>query len=326
MSALRITGLVGIAMLLAACSATPKRDLDRERLASQWSAINADAALAPLAARDVDDLLARWVASSPRRDVERMSLVEEVEVRIAIFEAERSRALSLRRIDELDREEKLIRLEAARRDAELAHIETEKLRVQNLAAQEEAERLRARAAAVDAERQRVEVEVGAARDAAASAQRLADARAREAELARREAELVGQEAQALKLQLAGLRSEARPDGLALVLGDVFFASGQGDLKPEAAGNLAPVIDFIARYPGMPIRVEGYTDDRGSDAANLSLSKRRAESVLRALVSAGADGSRLEAVGRGEVDPLAANDSAGGRARNRRVEVLVVGAK
>lgn len=318
--------VVALLVLLTACSATPRRDLDRERLAAQWSATATDTTLAPLAARDVEDLLTRWAEAPPRREVERMLLAEEVEVRIAIFEAERARGLAQRRLNELDGEEKLIRLEAARRDAELAHLETEKLRLQNLAAQEEAERLRARAAAMDAERQRVEEEATAARDAEAAARRLADARAREVELARREAELVSQEAQALKLQLVGLRSEARRDGLALVLGDVFFASGQGELKAEAAENLAPVVEFLARYPGLPVRVEGYTDDRGADAANLALSQRRAESVRKALVAAGAPADRLTAVGRGEADPLAGNDSAGGRARNRRVEVLIVGAK
>jgi outer membrane protein OmpA-like peptidoglycan-associated protein len=313
-------------LMLAACSTTPKRDLDRERLAAQWSASSQDAGLAPLAARDVEDLLLRWSTMPPRREVDRLLLAEEVEIRIAIFEAERSRALSQRRLDELDAEEQSIRLVAAQRAAERAHLQAEKMRLQNLAAQEEAERLRARAAAVDAERERVEREASEARVAAASAQRLAAARAREAELARLEAELVNQEAQALKLQLAGLRSESRPDGLAIVLGDIFFGSGQAELKPEAADSLAPVVEFLARYPGLPVRVEGYTDDRGSDEGNLVLSRRRAESVRDALVAAGADVARLEVAGRGAADPLAANDSAEGRAQNRRVEVLVVGAR
>jgi outer membrane protein OmpA-like peptidoglycan-associated protein len=145
-------------------------------------------------------------------------------------------------------------------------------------------------------------------------------------LARLEAELVNQEAQALKLQLAGLRSEARAEGLAIVLGDVFFGSGQGELKTEAADGMAPVVDFLARYPGLAVRIEGYTDDRGADNVNLALSRRRAESVRKALIAEGVEPSRLEAVGRGEADPLAANDTPAGRARNRRVEVLVVGAK
>lgn len=315
-----------LVVLLGACSATPRRDLDRERLQAQWNVVATDSRLAPLAARDVEDLLARWAAAPPRRDADRLLLAEELELRIAIFEAEKSRALSERRLAELDGEEKLIRLEAARRDAEAAHLEAEKLRLQNLAAQEEAERLRARAAAVDAERERVEQEASAARDAAAAASRLAATRAREAELARLEADLVNQEAQALKLQLAGLRSETRPDGQAIVLGDVFFGSGQAALKAEAAANLGPVLAFLDRHPGKPVRVEGYTDDRGSEASNLQLSQRRAESVREALIAAGADGSRLTALGRGESDPLQANDTASGRARNRRVEVLVVGAR
>lgn len=325
MKACRLFFVFGV-LLLTACSATPKRDLDRERLAAQWASSNRDAALAPLAARDVEDLLQRWLVTPPRREAERLLLAEEVEIRIAIFEAERARALSLRRLDELDAEEQSIRLLAAQRAAERAHLQAEKMRLQNLAAQEEAERLRARAAAVDAERERVELEASEARVAAASAQRLAAARAREAELARLEAELVNQEAQALKLQLAGLRSEPRPDGLAIVLGDIFFGSGQSALKPEAADSMAPVVEFLQRYPGLPVRVVGYTDDRGNADANLALSRRRAESVRSALVSAGAEASRLEVSGRGAADPLAGNETAAGRARNRRVEVLVVGAK
>jgi outer membrane protein OmpA-like peptidoglycan-associated protein len=325
MSRLRRAWILAV-VLLAACSTTPRRDLDRERLAAQWSATNQDAALAPLAARDVEDLLVRWGVSPPRREADRLLLAEEVEIRISIFEAERSRAQSQRRLDELNAEEQSIRLAAAQREAERAHLQAEKLRLQNLAAQEEAERLRARAAAVDAERERMAEEADAARDAAASANRLASARAREAELARLEAELVNQEAQALKLQLAGLRSEPRPDGLAIVLGDIFFGSGQAALKPEAADSVAPVVEFLQRYPGLPVRVVGYTDDRGNADANLALSRRRAESVRSALVSAGAEAARLEVSGRGAADPLAGNDTAAGRARNRRVEVLVVGAK
>ncbi len=68
-----------------------------------------------------------------------------------------------------------------------------------------------------------------------------------------------------------------------------------------------------------IRVEGHTDDRGSDDYNLDLSQRRAESVRTFLIEAGVDPSRLQAVGYGESRPIDSNDNTEGRQRNRRVE-------
>jgi outer membrane protein OmpA-like peptidoglycan-associated protein len=71
-----------------------------------------------------------------------------------------------------------------------------------------------------------------------------------------------------------------------------------------------------------LRVEGFTDSQGADAANLSLSRQRAEAVRKALVGAGLDGGRIQTVGRGKAEPVADNASAEGRARNRRVEIIV----
>ena len=124
--------------------------------------------------------------------------------------------------------------------------------------------------------------------------------------------------------MAALRPVSTSRGQVLTLGDVFFSSGQSDLKAEARGNLKPVLDFINRYPGKKVSIEGHTDDRGADAQNLALSERRAGSVRDALVALGADAARFTVVGRGETSPLADNATTEGRARNRRVEVIVEG--
>jgi len=71
-----------------------------------------------------------------------------------------------------------------------------------------------------------------------------------------------------------------------------------------------------------LQIAGFTDSQGSDAANQSLSRQRADAVRRVLVDAGMDGGRITAVGRGKADPVANNASAEGRARNRRVEIVV----
>lgn len=72
-----------------------------------------------------------------------------------------------------------------------------------------------------------------------------------------------------------------------------------------------------------MRVEGHTDDRGADAANLALSQRRAEAVMKYLVNKGVAQSRLEAAGFGETRPLVKNDTPANQAKNRRVEFVIV---
>jgi OOP family OmpA-OmpF porin len=71
-----------------------------------------------------------------------------------------------------------------------------------------------------------------------------------------------------------------------------------------------------------VRVEGHTDSQGSESYNQALSERRANTVLNYLVSNGIDGDRLSASGFGENSPVADNATAEGRARNRRVDLVV----
>ena len=72
-----------------------------------------------------------------------------------------------------------------------------------------------------------------------------------------------------------------------------------------------------------IRIEGHTDGRGKPAYNRRLSQRRAESVLRHLVAVGIDASRLRAKGFGPDRPIVPNDTRANRAKNRRVEFVVL---
>jgi OOP family OmpA-OmpF porin len=79
--------------------------------------------------------------------------------------------------------------------------------------------------------------------------------------------------------------------------------------------------LLAR-PGVKVVVEGHTDSTGSDAYNQGLSQRRADSVLNYLVRKGVPAGRLTARGFGESNPVASNDTAEGRALNRRVALEV----
>jgi len=102
--------------------------------------------------------------------------------------------------------------------------------------------------------------------------------------------------------------------------DISFDVGKADIKPE----LRPVLDQFAHGldPTMRVRIVGHTDSTGSDAINDPLSRERAASVKRYLEDRGVSGSRIDAVGRGEHEPIADNTSDSGRAKNRRVEIFL----
>lgn len=104
--------------------------------------------------------------------------------------------------------------------------------------------------------------------------------------------------------------------------DVSFAVGSATLEPR----LRPVLDSFASglgsQPNMLVRVVGHTDSTGSDAINDPLSLRRAESVRNYLQDRGVSPTRVETTGRGSREPVASNDTAEGRAKNRRVEIYL----
>ena len=104
--------------------------------------------------------------------------------------------------------------------------------------------------------------------------------------------------------------------------DISFAVGRSDIQP----NFAPVLDQFAEglrnNPYTDVRIVGHTDSTGSDAINNPLSMDRAASTRNYLTARGVDGRRIAIDGMGERHPIATNDIAEGRARNRRVEIFV----
>lgn len=135
----------------------------------------------------------------------------------------------------------------------------------------------------------------------------------------------------------GIRSvriaEAAPDpGLVLaktgkfVTHGIYFDTDSAILKPASAGVIKEISTALYKHPDMKLEIDGYTDSTGNAAHNLDLSKRRAEAVRSVLVSQfGIDQSRLTAKGYGDAHPIASNDTAVGRAQNRRVEFVKQGA-
>ena len=95
------------------------------------------------------------------------------------------------------------------------------------------------------------------------------------------------------------------------------------LTPGAQNRLAPLAAFMAKQPEARIQIAGHTDSQGADSYNQNLSAQRAASVGSYLVSTGVAAERINSVGFGESVPLSSNDTAAGRAINRRVEVTIL---
>lgn len=125
-------------------------------------------------------------------------------------------------------------------------------------------------------------------------------------------------------EVAKVKEEAR--GTVITLdGAVLFVTGKAELAPLAQQKLNEVAKALNDIDASKrIVVEGHTDSRGTDETNMELSRQRATAVRDYLVSQGIAEDRITAVGRGETQPLATNDTPEGRANNRRVEIVVGG--
>ena len=106
----------------------------------------------------------------------------------------------------------------------------------------------------------------------------------------------------------------------LVLEGVEFETNSATLRPVSQAVLNRVAESMRAWPEVRVEIGGHTDSRGSDAHNLDLSRRRAESVREYLVAAGVAPSQLATQGYGESAPIADNATEDGRNRNRRVEL------
>ncbi len=114
----------------------------------------------------------------------------------------------------------------------------------------------------------------------------------------------------------------------LLAADVLFAFDKAELRPEADATLSQAADLIGQRGVSLVRIEGHTDSKGSPTYNQRLSQRRAESVRRSLAARGLSRVTFQVQGFGATRPAAPNarpdgsDDPEGRARNRRVEVIM----
>ena len=282
-----LTIAAAVSCVLAACATTPQSPEGAAEVRSKLTRLQADPNLADRAPLAVQEA--------------------ETAVRIAEEPVGKDVALGAHRVYLADRK---VEIAMARASTRFAEDQRESLAE---------ERERARLAARTREADRARADADAARAGAADAARLASA---DAERAAHAAGAAALEAAELQRQIDELQAKETDRGLVLTLGDVLFTSGQADLKAGVASNLGRLATFLHQNPGRNVEIEGHTDNVGSDEYNQALSQRRADSVRSFLIQQGIGPERIRTSGKGEHQPVADNESGGGRQQNRRVEVII----
>lgn len=144
----------------------------------------------------------------------------------------------------------------------------------------------------------------------------------DAEKSRTKALAAEEQARKLATQIAELEATKSERGLVITLGDVLFDTNKSELRSGAGYTIDKLAAFLAEYPTRNVQIEGFTDSTGAVEYNQRLSERRAEAVQKVLVARAIDSRRLAIRGYGVEFPVAGNETAAGRQRNRRVEVII----
>lgn len=171
-----------------------------------------------------------------------------------------------------------------------------------------------RLAAANAQAQKLESRLGGVSEERVALQRRVDAQERmRASIRALEDSFAADEARVVR----------QGDDVVLSLLGIKFPSGRSTIDASSAALMKKVQQGLALFPGASISVEGHTDANGSDSTNLILSQDRADAVRQYLVSTFAmDPEKVTSVGYGEARPVATNETAAGRARNRRIDLVI----
>lgn len=207
--------------------------------------------------------------------------------------------------------------DAARREADDSRRRAEALTLQAESARTEAERSTAEAAAAAAalESQKQELQV----EKQELETRVGESEAELARLRRERDDLAAQLDNALS-SVAQITKTAR--GVVVSLPDILFDTNKATLKQNAQVAMGKLAGIVSVFPNINLRVEGHTDSTGTDAINDRLSRERANAVVAFLKNQGVAERRLTSEGYGSKIPVADNSTVEGRARNRRVEIIL----
>lgn len=302
-------------LVMAGSAAARGPDLDYQRLSASLDHLAADPVLGDYASGQqahARDTLQRLKTAGRKQRAHWLYLSER---RVDLAYATAQLDAAQHKLDQLQREHAQIMLKASQRDAARTRHELEIQRMQNLAAAEEARRLQQQGEAYSQQAEQARAE-------AAQAKALAAAKTKAAKLSQKEARVAEAAVASMRSRLDHLTATQGSEGMQMTLGDTTFAPGQSNLRPEARSHLGKLVQFVQAKPEQHVRIEGFTDASGDADSNMALSKQRAEAVRDALVAAGVDAKRISVVGRGEAQPVASNADAAGRARNRRVVVIL----
>jgi len=313
----RIVGAAGIVLAFAAGCATtpPPRELVSAREANAHLRSSLATELAPVEVHASTVALERAERAYRHED-------EEPIVRNLAYMAERRAQLAASRttLEMAHRQTARAQIDEARIRASMAahtQVELGQTRRQLAAEQFARQQTLGQLTVEQIARDQAQTELGAEREAhAQSAGELQVEQAAHVDAEARAAAAI----ESLR-QLGNVREDARGTVLTLS-GSVVFLTGQSTLLPAAQLSLDRVAAALRDYGDRTFEVEGHTDSRGSTSANQTLSQQRAESVRSYLVSHGVPSERIRAVGFGPSRPVGNNGSAEGRAKNRRVEIVV----
>ncbi len=132
-----------------------------------------------------------------------------------------------------------------------------------------------------------------------------------------------QQAKELEQGIPGATIGRVGEGIAVTFSSgILFPYNSTEILPAGRANLDQLAVSLQKYPDSDILIVGHADSDGADAYNLDLSQRRANAALAYLQGRGVPSTRVHATGRGEMEPIASNDTEAGKQRNRRVEVAI----
>ena len=325
---------IPVAFLVAGCAPSQQQIIAKDRLERVRTAyLQAKAnpnveAFAELPMADAGKALQAAEQAKNAEEMEQLAYVAEKKTQIAVAVAEMK--MAERDADQLSRETSVLIAQKRTLEARIAQKEAEQARMLAQAEAEKAEKAKA-----EAERARAFAEARARE--AEGARLIARDEAEKAERAKREAEQARLAALAeagkaqrakgetdqLMRELSDLKAKLTERGIVLTIGDVLFASGKFELSPQAMRSVDKLAEFLEKNPNRNVLIEGHTDNVGSDAFNLTLSQKRADSVKEMLVSKGIAEERITRKGYGKKYPAASNDTAAGKQENRRVEVIIL---
>jgi outer membrane protein OmpA-like peptidoglycan-associated protein len=306
----------GVGAMTYAADTMQKASADLQNAEGFWSS-RKDTKRVQTLARNVTQLAedARIITLRKRQDEELAAERRLAEQNIAAARSEAEREAGQRVLAETEKRQAIERAQEAREQTE------QEARLRQRAETQQALLAQARADA--------ETMLASARQDQARA--LADAKAaREAaEKADARNQKTEEERAALRIQLRDqlnriLQTQDTARGLIVNMSDVLFDFGQYTLKPGAREKLAKISGILLAHPELTVQVEGHTDSIGSDDFNQTLSEHRAEAVRDYLVNEGGVSNSVTAKGFGKTKPVASNNTAEGRQRNRRVELVVAG--